>query len=46
MMEAGREIEKIGSTGRALAHVEIEIRDAGRTLSPVKPARSACAAPR
>jgi len=28
-MEAGREIEKIGSVGRALAHVEIEIRDDG-----------------
>ena len=27
LMEAGREIEKIGSTGRALAHVQIEIRD-------------------
>jgi fatty-acyl-CoA synthase len=26
-MEAGRELEKIGSTGRAVAHVEIEIRD-------------------
>jgi fatty-acyl-CoA synthase len=26
-MEAGREIDKIGSTGRAIAHVEIEIRD-------------------
>jgi fatty-acyl-CoA synthase len=26
-MEAGRELEKIGSVGRALAHVEIEIRD-------------------
>jgi len=26
-MEAGREIEKIGSTGRALAHVQIEVRD-------------------
>ncbi|MFG1210234.1 AMP-binding protein [Xanthobacter flavus] len=26
-MEAGREIEKIGSTGRTLAHVEVEIRD-------------------
>jgi fatty-acyl-CoA synthase len=26
-MEAGREIEKIGSTGRAIAHVELEIRD-------------------
>src|SRR5260221_14069564 len=34
-MDAGREIEKIGSTGRATAHVEIEIRDeAGRTLPP------------
>src|SRR5262249_43686565 len=28
LMEAGREIEKIGSVGRALAHVEVEIRDA------------------
>jgi len=27
MMQAGREIEKIGSAGRALAHVDIEIRD-------------------
>ncbi|UVO26453.1 AMP-binding protein [Bradyrhizobium arachidis] len=26
-MDAGREIEKIGSTGHAIAHVEIEIRD-------------------
>lgn len=34
-MEAGREIEKIGSTGRAIAHVEIEIRDdAGKPLPP------------
>jgi len=34
LMEAGREIEKIGSTGRALAHVEIEIRDdAGHRLA-------------
>jgi fatty-acyl-CoA synthase len=33
LMEAGREIEKIGSVGRALAHVEIEIRDdEGRPL--------------
>ncbi|ANW00462.1 AMP-binding protein [Bradyrhizobium icense] len=32
-MEAGREIEKIGSTGRAIAHVEVEIRDdAGNRL--------------
>jgi acyl-CoA synthetase (AMP-forming)/AMP-acid ligase II len=35
LMEAGREIEKIGSTGRALAHVELEIRDDhGNRLSP------------
>jgi fatty-acyl-CoA synthase len=32
-MEPGREIDKIGSTGRAIAHVEIEIRDdAGQRL--------------
>lgn len=35
MMEAGREIEKIGSTGRALAHVQVDIRDDdGRSLPP------------
>jgi fatty-acyl-CoA synthase len=34
-MEAGREIKKIGSTGRAIAHVEIEIRDEdGKALPP------------
>ena len=34
-MEAGREIEKIGSTGRAIVHVEIEIRgDRGNCLPP------------
>ncbi|MFK4508757.1 AMP-binding protein [Bradyrhizobium daqingense] len=34
-MEKGREIEKIGSTGRAIAHVEIEIRDEdGKKLPP------------
>src|SRR5438128_3662985 len=34
-MEPGREIEKIGSTGRAIAHVKIEIRDdAGNKLAP------------
>ncbi len=33
LMEAGREIEKIGSVGRALPHVEVEIRDPqGRRL--------------
>ena len=36
-MEAGREIEKIGSTGRPIAHVEIEIRDdLGNRLAPGK----------
>jgi fatty-acyl-CoA synthase len=35
LMDAGMEIEKLGSTGRALAHVEIEIRDdEGRVLPP------------
>ncbi|MFL6837104.1 MAG: AMP-binding protein [Bradyrhizobium sp.] len=34
-MEAGRELEKIGSTGRATAHVEMEIRDdRGSRLPP------------
>ena len=34
-MEAGREIEKIGSTGRAIAHVELEIRDEhGNRVAP------------
>ena len=34
-MEPGREIEKIGSTGRAVAHVEVEIRDnRGNRLAP------------
>jgi fatty-acyl-CoA synthase len=34
-MEPGREIEKIGSTGRPVAHVEIEIRDdAGNRVGP------------
>jgi len=35
LMEAGREIEKIGSVGRALAHVEVEICDGeGRAVEP------------
>lgn len=35
LMEAGREIEKIGSTGRALAHVDIAILDdEGQALPP------------
>ena len=34
-MEPGREIAKIGSTGRPVAHVEIEIRDdAGKRVAP------------
>lgn len=34
-MEAGREIEKIGSTGTPTPHVEVEIRDdVGRSLPP------------
>ena len=38
LMEAGREIEKIGSTGRALAHVELQIRDEnGAVLPPNTP---------
>ncbi len=37
-MEAGREIEKIGSTGRTTAHVEIEIKDDnGNRLPPDTP---------
>ena len=35
LMEAGREIEKIGSVGRALPHVEVDIRDPdGKPLPP------------
>jgi fatty-acyl-CoA synthase len=35
LMEAEKEIEKIGSTGRALAHCEIDIRDdSGTSLAP------------
>ena len=37
-MEAGREIEKIGSVGRALPHVEVAIRDPqGRPLPAGEP---------
>jgi fatty-acyl-CoA synthase len=37
-MEAGMEIAKIGSTGRAVPHVGIQIRDdAGRALAPGEP---------
>ena len=35
LMEAGREVERIGSTGRAIVHVEVEIRDEdGAVLRP------------
>ena len=35
LMEAGMEIEKIGSTGRAIMHVEVDIRDDdGNSLAP------------
>jgi len=35
LMEAGMEVKKIGSTGRAVAHVEIQIRDDdGQPLAP------------
>ena len=38
LMEAGREIEKIGSVGRALPHVEVAIRDPqGRPLPAGEP---------
>jgi fatty-acyl-CoA synthase len=42
LMEAGREIEKIGSTGRALAHVEIEIRDLTGAPLPAGQAGEIC----
>ncbi|HXX03985.1 MAG TPA: long-chain-fatty-acid--CoA ligase [Xanthobacteraceae bacterium] len=41
-MEAGREIEKIGSVGRALAHIEIEIRDAQGARLPASEAGEIC----
>lgn len=35
MMEAGRELEKIGSVGRALAHIEVDVRGPqGQHLAP------------
>jgi acyl-CoA synthetase (AMP-forming)/AMP-acid ligase II len=42
LMEAGREIEKIGSVGRALAHVEIEIRDVDGRRLPTGEAGEIC----
>ncbi len=47
LMELGREIEKIGSTGRALPHVEIEIRDdAGAVLAANTPGEICLRGPR
>ena len=47
LMEPGREIEKIGSTGRALPHVEIEIRDdAGAVLAANTPGEICLRGPR
>src|SRR3546814_16446502 len=41
MMEAGREIEKIGTVGRAIAHVEVQNRDdGGAILAPGKIGRA------
>lgn len=42
LMEAGREIEKIGSTGRALAHVDIQIRDDAGAVLPAGSAGEIC----
>ncbi len=42
MMEPGREIEKIGSTGRALAHVEVDIRDDDGAVLPPGEAGEIC----
>lgn len=42
LMEAGREIEKIGSVGRALAHIEIDIRDENGARLPSGQAGEIC----
>ena len=42
LMEAGREIEKIGSVGRALPHVEVDIRDADGRALPAGEAGEIC----
>ncbi len=42
LMEAGREIEKIGSTGRALAHVELQIRDDEGNVLPANTPGEIC----
>jgi fatty-acyl-CoA synthase len=42
LMEAGREIEKIGSVGRALPHVEVDIRDPDGKRVPAGEAGEIC----
>jgi len=42
LMQAGREIEKIGSAGRALAHVQLEIRDEQGKPMPTGQAGEIC----
>lgn len=42
LMEAGKEIEKIGSTGRALAHVQITIRDEDGAVLPARTEGEIC----
>jgi acyl-CoA synthetase (AMP-forming)/AMP-acid ligase II len=42
LMEPGMEIDKLGSTGRALAHVEIEIRDDGGNALPPRTEGEIC----
>ena len=42
MMEAGRELEKIGSTGRATPHVEITIRDDAGAILPARQEGEIC----
>ena len=47
LMEPGRELEKIGSVGRPLAHVRVEIRDDdGRVLAPGQTGEICLAGPR
>jgi len=42
LMEAGREIEKIGSTGRALAHVQLAVMDEAGQQLPAKAQGEIC----
>lgn len=42
LMEAGREFDKIGSVGRATAHVQVEVRDEAGTVLPSGEAGEIC----